>query len=152
MLGRNRRRWPNVADRKQAGTLGRIALRDLIAVKSHCDISTLVDLRNVAVAGGEVIGCASRADVGAGIYGNDEVESMYPLATADNTGQKLDGSKHNYTLTFPAGRYPPANAFWSVTMYDGQTGLLIENPIHRYLINSPMLPDRKKNSDGSLTI
>ena len=28
------------------------------------------------------------------------------------------------------------NAFWSLTMYDGKTQLLIENPINRYLINS----------------
>ncbi|WP_141701708.1 DUF1214 domain-containing protein, partial [Methyloceanibacter marginalis] len=47
---------------------------------------------------------------------------------------------------------PPVNAFWSVTMYDGKTQLLIENPIHRYLINSPMLPELKKNADGSLTL
>ena len=39
-----------------------------------------------------------------------------------------------------------------MTMYDGKTQLLIENPINRYLINSPMLPDLKKNADGSLTI
>jgi hypothetical protein len=88
----------------------------------------------------------------AGIYGNDAVEAMYPLATNDANGQKLDGSKHNYTLTFPAGQYPPVNAFWSVTMYDGKTQLLIDNPINRYLINSPMLPDLKTNPDGSLTI
>jgi hypothetical protein len=37
-------------------------------------------------------------------------------------------------------------------MYDGKTQLPIENPIDRYLINSPMLPDLKKNADGSLTI
>jgi hypothetical protein len=88
----------------------------------------------------------------AGIYGNDAIEAMYPLAVTDSTGAKLDGSKSNYTLTFPAGAYPPVNAFWSVTMYDGKTQLLIENPINRYLINSPMLPDMKKNPDGSLTI
>ena len=34
-------------------------------------------------------------------------------------------------------------------MYDGKTQLLVENPINRYLINSPMLP-LKKNDDGSL--
>ncbi|MET0279011.1 MAG: DUF1254 domain-containing protein [Pseudorhodoplanes sp.] len=88
----------------------------------------------------------------AGIYGNDAVEAMYPLAATDDKGQKLDGSKYNYTITFPAGQYPPVNAFWSVTMYDGKTQLLINNPINRYLINSPMLPDMKKNADGSLTI
>jgi Protein of unknown function (DUF1214) len=44
------------------------------------------------------------------------------------------------------------NAFWSLTRYEGRTQLLIENPINRYLINSPMLPQLKKNADGSLTI
>ena len=88
----------------------------------------------------------------AGIYGNDAVEATYPFTKEDATGQPLDGSKHNYTLTFPAGQLPPVNAFWSVTMYDGKSQLLIKNPINRYLINSPMLPNMKKNKDGSLTI
>jgi hypothetical protein len=88
----------------------------------------------------------------AGIYGNDAVEAMYPMTRNDGTGKPLDGSKHNYTLTFATGQFPPVNAFWSVTMYDGKTQLLIENPINRYLINSPMLPTLKKNEDGSLTL
>jgi hypothetical protein len=88
----------------------------------------------------------------AGIYGNDAAEAIYPLAVADSTGAKLDGSQSDYTITFPADGYPPVNAFWSVTMYDGKTQLLIENPINRYVINSPMLPDMKKNADGSLTL
>ena len=87
-----------------------------------------------------------------GIYGNDAVEATYPLTRVDGDGQTLDGSKANYTLTFAKGEYPPVNAFWSVTMYDGKTQLLIENPISRYLINSPMLSDLKKNADGSLTL
>ena len=87
-----------------------------------------------------------------GIYGNDAIEAMYPMTRVDANGETLDGSKHNYTLTFPSGQLPPVNAFWSVTMYDGKTQLLIENPINRYLINSPMLPAMKKNKDGSLTI
>ena len=88
----------------------------------------------------------------AGIYGNDAVEATYPLAKLDSEGRTLDSSKNNYTLTFPADQLPPVNAFWSVTMYDGKTQLLIENPINRYLINSPMLPTMKKNADGSLTL
>jgi len=87
-----------------------------------------------------------------GIYANDSVEAMYPKTRVDSTGQPLDGSKHNYTMTFAAGQLPPVNAFWSVTMYDGKSQLLIKNPINRYLINSPMLPDMKKNPDGSLTL
>ena len=88
----------------------------------------------------------------AGIYGNDAEEATYPITRTDSDGQTLDGSKHNYTLTFPTGQQPPVNAFWSVTMYDGKTQLLIENPINRYLINSPMLPAMKTNADGSLTL
>jgi len=88
----------------------------------------------------------------AGIYGNDAVEALYPMLATDSDGNKPDCSKSRYSLTFPAGQLPPTNAFWSVTMYDGKTQLLIENPIDRYLINSPMLPDLKKNDDGSLTI
>jgi hypothetical protein len=87
-----------------------------------------------------------------GIYGNDAVEAMYPARRTDSDGQTLDGSKNNYTLTFPEGQLPPVNAFWSVTMYDGKSQLLIENPINRYLINSPMLPNMKTNADGSLTL
>jgi hypothetical protein len=37
-------------------------------------------------------------------------------------------------------------------MYDGKTQLLVENPINRYLINSPMVPNLKRNADGSLTM
>jgi hypothetical protein len=88
----------------------------------------------------------------AGIYGNSPAEAVYPLLATDSSGHKPDGSTNRYTLTFPAGGLPPVKAFWSVTMYDGKTQLLIDNPINRYLINSPMLPDLKKNADGSLTI
>lgn len=87
-----------------------------------------------------------------GIYGNDAVEAAYPITRVDAKSELLDGSKHNYTLTFPAGQTPPVNAFWSVTMYDGKTQFLIKNPINRYLINSPMVSGMKKNRDGSLTI
>jgi hypothetical protein len=95
---------------------------------------------------------ARAAAAQAGIYGNDAIEAVYPLTRTLANGEPLDGGKHNYTLTFPEGQFPPVNAFWSVTMYDGKTQLLIENPIDRYLINSPMLPGMKKNQDGSLTL
>ncbi len=88
----------------------------------------------------------------AGIYGNSPEEAMYPFTRKDSTGKALDGSKSNYTITFPADQLPPVNAFWSVTMYDGKTQFLIKNPINRYLINSPMLPGMQKNADGSLTL
>jgi hypothetical protein len=88
----------------------------------------------------------------AGIYGNDAVEAMYPMTKTLADGTPLDGSKHKYTLTFAPGQSPPVNAFWSVTMYDGTSQLLIKNPIGRYLINSPMLPGMTTGADGSLTL
>jgi len=87
-----------------------------------------------------------------GIYGNDAAEAVYPMTKTLANGEALDSSKYKYTVTFPAGQYPPVEAFWSVTMYDGKSQLLIENPINRYLINSPMLPGLKANPDGSLTL
>lgn len=88
----------------------------------------------------------------AGIFGNEAIEALYPLLATDSDGNKPDTSKNRYSLTFPSGQLPPINAFWSVTMYDGKTQLLVANPINRYLINSPMLPDLKKSPDGSLTL
>jgi hypothetical protein len=87
-----------------------------------------------------------------GIYANDAEEAMYPKCRNEAGGEPLDTSKHNYTLTFAKDQFPPVNAFWSVTMYDGKSQLLIKNPIDRYLINSPMLPGMKTNEDGSLTL
>jgi hypothetical protein len=87
-----------------------------------------------------------------GIYGNSASEAVYPKTRIAADGQLIDTSKGNYTLTFAKGSLPPVNAFWSVTMYDGTSQLLIKNPINRFLINSPMLPSMKKNGDDSLTL
>ena len=86
-----------------------------------------------------------------GIYGNAKEEAMYPVYRADSEGQALSGA-NRYTMHFAAGQYPPVHAFWSLTMYDLPQSLLVANPINRYLINSPMLPNMKKDADGGLTI
>ena len=83
---------------------------------------------------------------------NNAEEASYPVYRTDADGDHLNASKHRYTLRFEEGGLAPVKAFWSVTMYDAETQLLTENPIDRYLINSSMLPDLKKNSDGSLTL
>jgi hypothetical protein len=88
----------------------------------------------------------------AGIYGNSTEEATYPFTRTTATGETLDGSKGRYTLTFAAGQLPPVNAFWSVTMYHGGSQLLVQNPIDRYLINTPMLQGMRRNPDGGLTI
>lgn len=87
-----------------------------------------------------------------GIYANDPEEAVYPLLLKATNGELPDCSKHAYTLTFPPGALPPVKAFWSVTMYDARTQLLVRNPIDRYLINTSMLPNMKYNADGSLSL
>jgi hypothetical protein len=87
-----------------------------------------------------------------GLYGNSKQEAMYPFYRTDATGESLDASKHSYTLRFAPGQLPPAHAFWSVTMYGLPASLLVANPINRYLINSPMLPNLKRDADGGLTL
>lgn len=88
----------------------------------------------------------------AGWGGNDAAEAVYPTAREDAAGDPLHGD-HRYRLTF--GQRPPAEAFWSVTMYDtsydGTAGYLVENPIGRYLVNSTT-EGLIEAADGSLTL
>jgi hypothetical protein len=87
-----------------------------------------------------------------GIYGNSKEEAIYPVYYLDSTGQPIDTSVNRYTLHFAPGQLPPVNAFWSLTLYEMPSSLLYANLLNRYLINSPMLPDLKKDEAGGLTL
>src|SRR5262245_53608398 len=87
----------------------------------------------------------------AGIWGNAKEEALYPGWYTDSAGQRLDG-RNRYALRFAPGQLPPVNAFWSLTMYELPSHLLVANPINRYLINSSMLPNLKSDADGGLTL
>jgi len=86
-----------------------------------------------------------------GIGGNSKQEAMYPFYAVDAEDQKLDGA-NKYKVHFAPGQLPPVDAFWSLTMYELPQSLLVANPINRYLINSPMLPQLVKDPDGGLTL
>jgi hypothetical protein len=86
-----------------------------------------------------------------GIYGNTKDEAMYPAYFRDSDGGMLDG-KNRYVLRLKPGKLPPANAFWSLTMYELPSSLLFANKINRYLINSPMLGGLRRDADGGYTI
>jgi hypothetical protein len=86
-----------------------------------------------------------------GIYGNSKAEAMYPMYYVDDQGTKLDGG-NRYSLRFAPGQLPPVNAFWSLTMYELPSSLLVANPLDRYLLNSPMLAQFTKDADGGLTL
>jgi hypothetical protein len=93
----------------------------------------------------------TRAAIGyEAMFENTPIEAYYPGVFVDTDGKTLDGSKNNYTLTFPKGKTPPVGAFWSTTMYDAKKRLMVENPINRYKIGSA--DGLKTNSDGSTTI
>lgn len=86
-----------------------------------------------------------------GIFGNTAAEALYPGIGTDSTGAPLTGA-NNYVVKLPSGQLPPVNAFWSLTMYEMPQSLLVENPIQRYLINSPMLTSLVPDPDGGYTI
>lgn len=112
------------------------------------DVSNFFGTR--AFLHGDYIARATGAQMGIGA--NSKEEALYPLYEKDSDGEPLNGSKTDYTLHFAPGNFPPVKAFWSLTMYDLPRQLLVKNPIHRYLINSPMLPQLKRDPDGGLTI
>ncbi|WP_416797356.1 DUF1254 domain-containing protein [Ciceribacter azotifigens] len=87
-----------------------------------------------------------------GIYGNSVQEALYVIYGFDAQNAPLDGRTGRYTLTFTSETLPPVDAFWSITMYDRPKQLLVANPINRYLINSSMLADLKKNDEGEIVL
>ncbi len=87
-----------------------------------------------------------------GIYGNSKQEAIYPVYFVDSEGHVPDGSSSKYALRFASGQLPPVNAFWSLTLYELPASLLSANSLNRYLINSPMLPNLRKDADGSITL
>jgi hypothetical protein len=74
-------------------------------------------------------------------------DAVYPETSVDGKGAPLSGLRR-YTIHFAAGNLPPANAFWSLTLY-GPDHFLVANPIDRYTLRDTAL---KRNSDGSVDV
>jgi hypothetical protein len=68
----------------------------------------------------------------AGLGANLPEDAVYPTAFADGEGNPLSGA-NKYVVHFDKGKLPPADAFWSITMYD-QDGFQVPNPIDRFAI------------------
>ncbi|MEA2331163.1 MAG: hypothetical protein QOH58_1301 [Thermoleophilaceae bacterium] len=85
----------------------------------------------------------------AALGANTRPETVYALAVGDVKGRSLRG-RHRYTVRFPRGELPPADAFWSLTMY-GADRYLVPNPIDRYAIGD-RTAGLRRGRDGSLTI
>lgn len=83
-----------------------------------------------------------------GLGANQCDDAVYPLNLGDANGKPLQG-ENKYVLHFGKEQLPPADAFWSLTMYDA-SGFQVANRINRYAIG-----DRDKltfNRDGSLDL
>jgi hypothetical protein len=83
-----------------------------------------------------------------GLGANRPQDAVYPTSEVDADGNAYSG-KHNYVLHFSKGQTPPAEAFWSITMYDGGY-FFVANPLDKYTV-SPR-NDLKYNADGSLDL
>jgi hypothetical protein len=83
-----------------------------------------------------------------GLGANLAVDAVYPIAFLDGSLHPLTGA-NSYTIHFAPGQTPPANGFWSVTMYN-QAGYLVANPANKYAIldRDPL----QLNADGSLDL
>jgi hypothetical protein len=86
-----------------------------------------------------------------GIYRNAPEEAIYLPYSKDQDGHTLTGA-NDYVVHFDKDKLPPVNAFWSLTLYGLSSRLLVANPLNRYLINSPMLPELNKDADGGITL
>ncbi|MCE2572377.1 DUF1254 domain-containing protein [Motilimonas eburnea] len=100
-----------------------------------------------------------------GLYGNDYLSrasinlraaglnvperALYPNRYTDSKGNQLNG-KHKYRMTMPADA--PANAFWSLTMYDAENLFMVENEIDRYSISTNRKEELRYAVDGTLPI
>lgn len=87
-----------------------------------------------------------------GLFGNSADEATYFNYVVDSEGKPANGARHSYTVHFAKDQLPPADAFWSLTLYDAKTKLLVPNHKKRYVINSRMLPNLKLDADGGLTL
>ena len=83
-----------------------------------------------------------------GLGANLPEDAIYPLNLADADGKPLDGAS-NYTIHFDKGQTPPAQAFWSITLYDPE-GFQVANALNRSAVSSWM--PFKTNPDGSLDL
>ena len=83
-----------------------------------------------------------------GLGANLAEDAVYPLLLNDSSGDEPVGD-HSYVLHFDADQLPPVDAFWSVTVYDGE-GFPVPNQLDRYALGDrdPLV----YNDDGSLDL
>ncbi|PWS34952.1 hypothetical protein DFH01_21680 [Falsiroseomonas bella] len=83
-----------------------------------------------------------------GLGANRPQDAVYPTSLKDADGSEYSGA-NRYVMRFAPGQLPPAEGFWSLTMYDADY-FFVANPINRYSISARQ--DLKRNPDGSVDL
>lgn len=83
------------------------------------------------------------------IWGPPAEEVVYMVGETDAEGADLDGAAQAYELRFDAA--PPAHGFWSFTVYDRETRLLVPHPSEKFAVRQRDT-DLVYGGDGSLVI
>ncbi len=83
-----------------------------------------------------------------GLGANRVQDAIYPTSLKDAKGDAYSGA-NKYVVHFPKGQLPPAEGFWSITMYNSKY-FFVDNPLNRYSISPRQ--DLKANADGSTDI
>ncbi|WP_254511622.1 DUF1254 domain-containing protein [Anatilimnocola floriformis] len=83
-----------------------------------------------------------------GLGANRPQDAVYPTSTVDVDGKPYSGA-NKYVMHFPKGETPPADGFWSITMYNAEY-FFVDNPLDKYTV-SPR-NDLQFNADGSLDL
>jgi hypothetical protein len=83
-----------------------------------------------------------------GLGANRPQDAVYPTSLKDAADRDYSGA-NKYVIHFEKGQLPPAEGFWSITMYDGNY-FFVANPINRYSISARQ--PLKANADGSVDL
>jgi hypothetical protein len=83
-----------------------------------------------------------------GLGANLPADAIYPTARTDAPGPPLAGAS-SYVMHFDKGALPPAEAFWSITMYDDQF-FFVPNSLNRQTLSTR--DKLKPNADGSIDL
>jgi hypothetical protein len=83
-----------------------------------------------------------------GLGANRPQDAVYPTSEGPNIAESYTGAK-KYVMHFPKGELPPADGFWSLTMYD-KDYFFVQNPINRQSISARQ--NLKPNADGSVDL